>query len=157
MAFRRIFSRPHCDFVRRSALQNERRLKRDRPATLCIPWRTSSFSSPLSFARSTPPFTSSSATTTKLSLSPSLFSSSAPSPPAPPPSSPPPTTSPSSASSKTPSSIGEKIMSRIQYHDDGMPRYPSLTTAGGRLRLLDYIGTVTFAISGAITAGMCGA
>ncbi|CAM9099795.1 unnamed protein product, partial [Hapterophycus canaliculatus] len=35
-------------------------------------------------------------------------------------------------------------------------RYPSLKTPGGLVRLLDYVGTVSFAMSGAATAGMRG-
>ena len=39
---------------------------------------------------------------------------------------------------------------------DGMPRYPSLTSAAGMLRGSDYFGTIIFAVSGSITAGSCG-
>ena len=35
-------------------------------------------------------------------------------------------------------------------------RYPSFKTPGGIVRLLDYVGTVSFAMSGAATAGMRG-
>lgn len=35
-------------------------------------------------------------------------------------------------------------------------RYPSFKTPGGLVRLLDYVGTVSFAMSGAATAGMRG-
>eukprot|EP00668_Euglena_longa_P036041 GGOE01046307.1.p1 GENE.GGOE01046307.1~~GGOE01046307.1.p1 ORF type:complete len:286 (-),score=61.07 GGOE01046307.1:398-1255(-) len=38
---------------------------------------------------------------------------------------------------------------------DGMPRYPNFTP-GGALRAMDYIGTVAFAMSGCITAGLTG-
>eukprot|EP00667_Euglena_gracilis_P014203 EG_transcript_14694 len=38
---------------------------------------------------------------------------------------------------------------------DGMPRYPNLTP-GGTLRAMDYVGTVAFAMSGCITAGLTG-
>ncbi|CAM9420546.1 unnamed protein product [Discosporangium mesarthrocarpum] len=39
---------------------------------------------------------------------------------------------------------------------EGMTRYPSLETPGGLLRSLDYLGTASFAFSGAITAGVRG-
>lgn len=35
-------------------------------------------------------------------------------------------------------------------------RYPTFKTPGGLVRLLDYVGTVSFAMSGAATAGMRG-
>lgn len=35
-------------------------------------------------------------------------------------------------------------------------RYPSFKTPGGIVRLLDYVGTVSFAMSGAAAAGMRG-
>eukprot|EP01065_Artemidia_motanka_P012635 TRINITY_DN16963_c0_g1_i1.p1 TRINITY_DN16963_c0_g1~~TRINITY_DN16963_c0_g1_i1.p1 ORF type:complete len:252 (+),score=43.50 TRINITY_DN16963_c0_g1_i1:63-818(+) len=38
---------------------------------------------------------------------------------------------------------------------DSMPRYPN-ATASGLLRLSDYVGTTTFAWSGAVTAGLAG-
>lgn len=39
---------------------------------------------------------------------------------------------------------------------DGMARFPALTSPGGLLRGLDYFGTVVFAISGTVTAGAAG-
>lgn len=39
---------------------------------------------------------------------------------------------------------------------DGMDRYPSLTSAKGWLRGLDYFGTLVFAVSGTVTAGAVG-
>eukprot|EP00996_Jenningsia_fusiforme_P001575 NODE_2449_length_1198_cov_28.174064_g2234_i0.p1 GENE.NODE_2449_length_1198_cov_28.174064_g2234_i0~~NODE_2449_length_1198_cov_28.174064_g2234_i0.p1 ORF type:complete len:295 (-),score=35.06 NODE_2449_length_1198_cov_28.174064_g2234_i0:241-1125(-) len=39
--------------------------------------------------------------------------------------------------------------------DDGMPRYPAMSP-GGILRGLDYFGTVVFALSGTVTAGLTG-
>jgi len=39
---------------------------------------------------------------------------------------------------------------------DSMPRFPSLSSAGGLLRMSDYAGTVVFAASGSITAGCVG-
>ncbi len=36
-----------------------------------------------------------------------------------------------------------------------LPRYPDLST-GGALRLMDYIGTASFAYSSAVTAALCG-
>ena len=42
-----------------------------------------------------------------------------------------------------------------QDDSDSMPRYPDRTTAG-MLRLLDYVGTVVFAISGTLTASASG-
>ncbi|CAM9749026.1 unnamed protein product [Pylaiella littoralis] len=39
---------------------------------------------------------------------------------------------------------------------EALSRYPSLKTPGGLVRLLDYVGTVSFAMSGAATAGMRG-
>lgn len=38
----------------------------------------------------------------------------------------------------------------------GTLRFPTLKTPGGLVRLLDYVGTVSFAMSGAATAGMRG-
>ena len=38
----------------------------------------------------------------------------------------------------------------------GNLRFPTLKTPGGLVRLLDYVGTVSFAMSGAATAGMRG-
>jgi uncharacterized membrane protein YeiH len=38
---------------------------------------------------------------------------------------------------------------------DGMPRYPDLS-APGLLRAMDYVGTVAFALSGCVTAGVAG-
>lgn len=38
----------------------------------------------------------------------------------------------------------------------GNLRYPTLKTPGGLVRLLDYVGTVSFAMSGSATAGMRG-
>ncbi|OQS00691.1 hypothetical protein THRCLA_05894 [Thraustotheca clavata] len=40
---------------------------------------------------------------------------------------------------------------------EGLPRWPGLTTPTGILRCLDWFGTVVFAVSGALTAAMCGA
>ncbi len=39
---------------------------------------------------------------------------------------------------------------------DGMPRWPSLTSSGGLLRSLDWIGTMSFAHSGAVLAASLG-
>eukprot|EP00752_Nemacystus_decipiens_P001895 g1825.t1 len=39
---------------------------------------------------------------------------------------------------------------------EALSRYPSLKTPGGLVRLLDYVGTVSFAMSGAATAGLRG-
>lgn len=41
-------------------------------------------------------------------------------------------------------------------HEDGMPRWPSLSSTGGALRTLDWIGTVSFAHSGAVLAASMG-
>lgn len=40
--------------------------------------------------------------------------------------------------------------------DDGMPRWPSATSTGGLLRALDWVGTVSFAHSGAVIAASMG-
>jgi len=46
--------------------------------------------------------------------------------------------------------------SNLGRNDDALARYPNITTAGGMLRGLDYAGTVTFAITGSITAAQSG-
>lgn len=43
-----------------------------------------------------------------------------------------------------------------QYHDDGLPRFPEFDSANGLLRLFDWVGTVSFAMTGTITAGCYG-
>ncbi|KDO25445.1 hypothetical protein SPRG_09387 [Saprolegnia parasitica CBS 223.65] len=40
---------------------------------------------------------------------------------------------------------------------EGLPRWPGFSTPTGLLRCLDWFGTVVFAVSGALTAAMCGA
>ena len=40
--------------------------------------------------------------------------------------------------------------------DDALSRYPSFRTAGGLLRGMDYTGTLTFALTGSVTAAQCG-
>lgn len=47
-------------------------------------------------------------------------------------------------------------MSTEKVNPDGLTRYPSLTSPNGVLRLMDWIGTLSFASSGAITAGYYG-
>ena len=47
-----------------------------------------------------------------------------------------------------PSSLGRQ--------DEGLARYPHLKNPGGILRGFDYIGTVTFALSGSLTAAQSG-
>lgn len=44
----------------------------------------------------------------------------------------------------------------LDYHPDGMPRYPTITSANGLLRCLDWMGTISFASSGTILAGQVG-
>lgn len=41
----------------------------------------------------------------------------------------------------------------LTHHPDGMPRWPSLTSAPGILRASDWIGTVTFSVGGCVLAG----
>ncbi len=41
-------------------------------------------------------------------------------------------------------------------HPDGLTRYPSLSSPNGLLRCLDWLGTVSFACSGTLTAGYAG-
>jgi len=40
--------------------------------------------------------------------------------------------------------------------DDSLSRYPNFQSAGGILRGLDYAGTLTFALTGSVTAAQCG-
>ena len=44
----------------------------------------------------------------------------------------------------------------IGRQDDGLSRYPNLRSPGGILRSLDYAGTVTFAVTGSLTAAQSG-
>jgi hypothetical protein len=43
-----------------------------------------------------------------------------------------------------------------QLHPDGMTRWPGLTSAQGLLRTFDWVGTMSFAASGCLTAGNMG-
>jgi len=43
-----------------------------------------------------------------------------------------------------------------EHHDDGLPRYPEFDSANGLLRLSDWIGTVSFSVTGTIAAGVYG-
>jgi uncharacterized membrane protein YeiH len=43
-----------------------------------------------------------------------------------------------------------------QHHDDGLPRYPEFDSVNGLLRFADWVGTVSFAVTGTITAGIYG-
>ena len=52
--------------------------------------------------------------------------------------------------------LGKHIPAAVGGVIDGMPRYPSFSSAPGILRASDYFGTVIFAISGSITAASCG-
>ena len=52
--------------------------------------------------------------------------------------------------------LGKYIPAAVGGVIDGMPRYPSFSSAPGILRASDYFGTVIFAISGSITAASCG-
>ena len=52
--------------------------------------------------------------------------------------------------------LGKHIPAAVGGAIDGMPRYPSFSSAPGILRASDYFGTVIFAISGSITAASCG-
>lgn len=40
--------------------------------------------------------------------------------------------------------------------DDALSRFPTLKTPGGILRGLDYAGTLTFALTGSVTAAQSG-
>ncbi len=41
-------------------------------------------------------------------------------------------------------------------HPDGLTRYPGFSSANATLRSLDWLGTISFASSGTVTAGMAG-
>ena len=60
-----------------------------------------------------------------------------------------------SASSYRLSSMGNRPMPELPGLYESLPRYPALTPLGS-LRALDYMGTVSFAISGCVTAATCG-
>eukprot|EP00127_Corallochytrium_limacisporum_P002333 Clim_evm121s109 gene=Clim_evmTU121s109 len=60
-------------------------------------------------------------------------------------------------SSETPSYTDPHwIMPTTGHAIDGMPRYPSLISAGGMLRGFDYLGTAAFAVGGTLTASAFG-
>jgi len=52
--------------------------------------------------------------------------------------------------------IGNHFPAAVDNVVDGMPRFPSCSSAAGLLRGSDYFGTLIFAISGSITAASCG-